>query len=320
VRRITSWRAGTVPTVRVTLLLGMGLVVGCWAGEVALDGRPCPCAVGWTCDDGVCVAAQDASVREGGVAVRDGGDRHDDAGAVDGGRSDAGAAQQDAGDRDAGVDDAGRLDVGPRPIDAGTEPCGALFCASHEVPIDDEWDTTIATGGLTRERAPGRMGMALRARAEDSREAAYAALPAVSGRQLWARFEVYVDELDPPIRTRSTAFYLGDMGGESGLFLHVLPTGEGALLTLADETTPFGSAGDEVPLDTWICVEILVEADSDREAVRLYLDGMARGIFTSERGGLSFYRVVGAGAHASTGASVVYVDDVVVAESRVGCD
>jgi len=84
------------------LALCIGLFSGCAFAPLDLEGRPCPCASGWTCGpDAVCV--RDGRADLGADLV------------IDGGTGDAG--ERDAAVRDAASTDAASTDAG---LDAGT--------------------------------------------------------------------------------------------------------------------------------------------------------------------------------------------------------
>ncbi|MFK7986316.1 MAG: LamG-like jellyroll fold domain-containing protein [Sandaracinaceae bacterium] len=109
------------------------LMTGCVVPGELLDEKPCPCAPGYRCVDGVrCEegAAQDAGTPDAGV-----GDAGTDAATPDAGTPDAGSP--DAGVLDAGLPDAGVPDAGvpdARPPDAG--PPGPIALYSCE-SLDD---------------------------------------------------------------------------------------------------------------------------------------------------------------------------------------
>ncbi|MCB9621664.1 MAG: hypothetical protein H6721_30995 [Sandaracinus sp.] len=124
---------------------------GCFVGSVDLEGRPCPCASGWRCDEArnVCVRGEsDGGTRDGG---RDAGV---DARPVDASRVDASDASDASSDSsvdgstepdaavdagtDAGVDAGidGGIDAG---IDAGPPP-GLLFAEDFEGGGFVRWD------------------------------------------------------------------------------------------------------------------------------------------------------------------------------------
>ena len=91
-------------------------VSSCSLDEVSLDGKGCPCAAGWRCDD-----ARDVCVRRSGDAdageTLDGGHELDGADRLDGGaRMDA--PSTDAGE-DSGTSDASAQDAGHPPIEEG---------------------------------------------------------------------------------------------------------------------------------------------------------------------------------------------------------
>lgn len=270
---------------------------GCVLDDLDYTNRPCPCAEGWTCDE-----ARDVCVR--------------------------GAAS------DGGPFDGGGMDV-PR-TDAG-DLCATgdyLFCDGFEdgelYLTSGPWQIVVpsmGTGfGPTMDRArTGSWSFAARTTSAGQQAAVVSQqLGGVASGELWARTWVYV----PSGQMIDGLIPLSVGNGITG-WVHAL-VGPGSQLTLVVGSNTGGAVPEAYPAtmtyptDAWFCLRLRV-AISDAGSAQLYLGDTAIAMSTSGIDTLPAgdYESVIAGIGYSLPAQQpveIYVDDVAVHTSTLGCD
>lgn len=277
-----------------------GAAAGCVLDDLDYEGRPCPCADGWHCDE-----------RGGppGVCVRDAAD----------------AATADAPGSDVSVRDGGP--------DGGGCPAGELFCDGFEdgdrFVTQGPWELTA--GPPTRGELAATMdetqagAWSLRARTlVDGGQAAVLSqqLGGLTEGELWARAWLYV-----PSGQDIQAVIPLSVGNALTGWVHLLLGPDGTpVLVVGAQPDPIDSypAPTTYPLDAWFCARLQVTIGEAESAVLHLGDtpavSSASGIDTLPAGG---YTSIIAGIGFSLPAQPpmeLYVDDVVVDTREVGCD
>jgi hypothetical protein len=215
---------------------------------------------------------------------------------------------------------------GSGPAPGCPEYPGALFCDGFEDPKLMRWSYSVLMNGTAmRTTARKRSGMAALhattgAAAQDN-AARYAtkALDQQTSGDAWLRFYDYL----PSSTVITTSFSAGVMSELEepyhGFFLIVLPT-----------RVDIGSFGGyftgtaAFPRDRWVCVELHVMIDPADGAFEAFLDSalVARATklntlpdhgYTAAEVGIHY-------ADKDQGPVEIYVDDVVVSRSRIGCN
>lgn len=285
--------------------------LGCSFDPVDLEGKGCPCSPGW-----VCVEAENLCVPR---APRDAG-------------RDALAEDGEAPPADAGVD--GEVP----PIDSGTD-AGLDAGPLDDTSCDDaNADALICDGfeegsgftmwamprGATYAGDPAYRGSyAMQASTSTSMALAYlyGSFPETASGELFARAYLYV-----PASASLGHFPV----------LHLEEGGapyDYAEVRLQDDevraVSKYGGVtttltGGAMPRDRWTCVELRVLIGSPGE-VELYVDGTsvdaATGVTTALSGPYRvFYAGISNRATGQTGNATLYMDEVVLSTSRVGCD
>jgi len=305
--------------VRRAFLLAVLGATACSVPALEGEGKRCPCAPGWVCDEvrDECVsvfATRDAGARDGSVVVRDAG-RSDagrlDAGRFDAGRSDAGPdagnVRQDAGPlgQDAGRDAGGR-DSGP----PGDCPPGAVYCESFESGIRG----TIVGGARLDDARSADGAMSLRSPTFGDYLRAPAAVPDRAALRAWVYW--------PSTSTGSGEVGLVTAGRDESLHL------SGVSLVLNSAGQILGRAGNRLlvwggplPRDTWICLEMV--ADRTTEEMALYVDDTLVFDFVGFDEWTEDGDAVLIGAHEMIepggGGWDLGIDGVVLATARIGC-
>lgn len=321
----------------LTLALACALSAGCTVEELDLSGRACPCVEGWVCDTArdVCVEAVSGMDAGGSDAGRDAGrDAGGDAGGVDAGAVDAGGV-------DAGGDDGGS-DAGPPPVDAGSDAgpprppslCGTThaareFCDSFETGDLSRWTSSDAEGmgritPVTDVVYRGSHAM----RFECPRGCSYAlaGVTLFSGTtptEFWTRAYYYIPSTHPPSIEHLQI-------GDSDFFQSAVAAIWSSSVVNWHAHDYLGGAYHDtsyaVPLDRWVCVEMHVRPHTMGGGVELFwedalvhsdlsLDGAPNAMNTID----SMYTGV-VYKDFDDDTMVVYVDEVVADDSRIGCD
>lgn len=257
----------------VFVSLGMLALAGCYAGELELEGKACPCVAGWVCDEShdVCVRADGAASTDGGAA-RDDGAARDGGGARDASAGDGSTAPIDAGPRDAGPRDGGGApDAGPDSACAGPL-AGALFCDGFEDgpgfaawPYTEVLDGNLAWIDVGAYR--GRGALRARSTAPGGRAYLVGSIAAPDTGDLWLRLYAYF-----PASADLTHFNFAGLGAEGvgGITLYVF----GATLKIwLEEPMSALSTGVDIPIDTWTCIELHTRISDTTGLVELYVDG-----------------------------------------------
>jgi hypothetical protein len=251
--------------------------------------------------------------------------------------ADSGAPSTDAGASDAGPTDAAQRDADPPDdedagaTDAGTfrdcpEHPGVILCDGFEDGSFSRWSYPVVTNGtLGRSTARSHTGAAsLRATtgvAAAGNEARYAAsvLANQKSGHIWMRYYYFV----PSTVTVTSHFSAGVMSEimepYAGFAMLVRPS-------RVDLTTMDGPFQGTMtfPRDRWVCVELHVQIDPQVGLFEGYLDGVlaVSSTPTNTLPGDGFMNAeVGIHyAEANQGPVEVYVDDVMIARTRVPCD
>lgn len=224
--------------------------------------------------------------------------------------------------RDAGAADGGEIIVSP----LCPERPGVAFCDGFEDPDLARWDYTVLNNGtLTRTTARVRSGtaslLATTGPPAEGTVARWATKVLANQRSgdAWLRFYNWV----PGALVVTRHFSVGVMSEltvpYTGFALRILPA-----------RVEIGSGNDAFPgtvtfpRDRWVCVELHVSIDPGVGVYEAYLDGAlvasSPPMNTLPADG---YTVAEVGVHYADpdqGPVEVYVDDVVVANTRIGCD
>ena len=312
----------------------LALIGGCAPGDVDLSPKICPCAVGYYCDSATrrCIegtppdvdAGRDAS--SGDTGVRDAMTGHDaasrDARVPDDGGPDAGAGT-DAG-TDAGID------LGPTRCD--DIHAGAIFCSGMEPPGFADWsegsygDDFAYVGRATSPAFLGAGSLYAESNAGSQRAAAFHlfTVPVTSG-DIYLRVMVYVPS-GWSFPGGSLSFAQVGMYGAPYHQLSLNLTGMGIVsLYVQAEGGNDAIYGVAVPRDTWFCVEGHAQISDAAGVVELFLDGVSQGDRITSFDTLptvGYQRVVAGLPFTDPAFSEIrlYLDEIVVSSTRVGCD
>lgn len=300
------------------------LFTGCVLGDVELEGRPCPCASGWTCDEveSVCVRDLDAGARDGGT--RDGGTR--DAG--DAGREDAGS-ELDGGD-DAGIEDGGPdVDGG---VDAGTDagpPPNILFEEDFERGDFTRWSYRNETNGTVasvNDAASAHAGSRyLRARSSAAGGTAalgYRMGAEYSSGDLWVRVYVRVPSASNLDWGASFAAFGISMPPWDSVSFQVEPD---AVSTYVSTALRYTEGTESIDRDRWHCVVgHLVVGDAPAGSVDAFVDGVAGvrslGLDTLSIEGWSVLEIGLSYTAPEQPPTEIWIDDVTLATTPLGCE
>jgi hypothetical protein len=283
-------------------------------------------------------AGADAGSKAGKPARGGGAGRMDADSGASGAAGEGGSAGRDASpdsgsdllDAATGMSDAGMSDAA-QDDDAGNDdpvscPAHALFCDDFEDPTFSRWSYPVKTNGtLTQSTTRARTGLgSLRATtgaAAAGNEARYATsvLAKQKSGDIWLRYYYYL----PSTVTVTTHFSAGVMSEIIqpywGFALLVRPS----RVDLTSMAGPFQGTLS-FPRDRWVCVELHVRIHPSTGVFEGYLDGalavsstptntLPADGFTNAEVGIHY-------AEAGQGPVEVYVDDVVIAKTRVPCN
>ncbi len=315
----------------------VALAEGCVIPEIDIAGRACPCVEGWRCVDGICVnTAADAAPSDGGL------DAPMDAPIADAPTSDApivdasgdardtstGDAQVDSAVVDSSVDSG--MDTG---MDAGLDETacddlhsGALFCDGFESPGLVAWAETRTTMGsasrstATTYRGDGSLHAETTAGSGRANVIAYE-LGGRSTGELWARFYLYVPSpyavTDINVMTiHEDAVPFGGVG--VGIF-----RGDQPYIYFGTASRTAYAPVATITRDRWTCWQLHVEIGS-RGAADLRIDGVEvaadTDIDTLPSAGFTSI-VTGIGySDPDQVPATVFVDELIIDDSPVGCD
>lgn len=243
----------------------------------------------------------------------------------------------DAGAGDAGVDtsivveDATWVDAGGAVLD--DTACDdvherAILCEGFEAPIaDPPW--RYAYGDVTIVSEPAHRGIgAMRAEITSDLRNAYlqsVELPYITEGEVFARAYFFLPSSSPA--EWLTLLHVEDGGepwrfGQVKLIDGVLSIREGAAPEL---TTAPTQVAEPMPRDRWVCIELRI-AVAEAGAVELFLEGRSIASFDGvDMRPMWGYRTLYAALYEEevrpTGTpSVIYMDEVVVDTTRIGCD
>lgn len=286
----------------------------CVVEPLELDGKRCPCAGDWVCDEprDVCVRRTTMDATSGDARVLD-------------------SATRDAGARDSGPPDLG-IDAGPGPTRCDDVLADALFCdgfedTDPESGVLDPWSFALiidGTGEIATVSDPVRHGArALRATTFEA-----GARAAIGVRQpdlpddgtMWVRMWLY---LPSEVAVDSISLlYIGNDDGSQGLSAQTY--GDGRAAQWIGSADQWHGTETELPRDQWTCLQYRVEiSDTDGE-VELFVDGASAGVFsgvdTLANGG---YAGLEAGIEYTgdaQGPLTLFVDEVAVARDEMPCE
>ena len=311
----------------------LALVAGCAPGDVDLSTKICPCAVGYYCDDATrtCI--------EGTPPGTDGGGR--DASGRDAAPVDA-APSIDAPMLDTGMppvpEDAGGTGTDAATdafVDPGATRCddihaGAIFCSGMEPAGFADWsegnygDDFAFVGRATSPTFLGDGSLYAESNAASQRAAAYNIFttPITSG-DIYLRTMVYLPS-GWSITGASSFAQVGILGAPyHQLSLNVTASGQVSLYFQAEGGSDT-IHGAMLPRDTWFCVEGHAQISDTAGRVELFLDGASQGTITSfdTHPTAGYQRVVAGLPFTATDLTEVrlYLDEIVVSGTRVGCD
>ncbi len=314
------------------LFAGCVLSSGCVLGDVELEGRPCPCAAGWICDDAqnVCVRSdgRDGGTRDGGL--RDGGLR-------DGGPSDGAADAdpfEDAGtERDAGpdarADDGGTEDAG---TDAGTDagpPPNVLFEEDFERGDFTRWSYRNETNGTVTNVNDAEAAHAgaryLRARstsAGGSGALGYRMGAEYSSGDLWVRTYVRVPSTSNLDRGATFAVFGISMPPWDSASFQIEPD---AVSTYVSTTPRYTEGTESLDRDRWHCVVgHIVVGDAPAGSIDVFVDGVAAvrslGLDTLSIEGWSVLEIGVSYTAPEQPPTEIWIDDVTLATTPLGCE
>lgn len=248
-----------------------------------------------------------------------------DAAAGDGSVTDSGSSDGavDAGDGSAG--DGAAADSGVSPL--CPERAGVLFCDGFEDPDFARWSYPVVSNGtLARSTTRVHSGTtALRATtgAAGTGNAARYATKVLAGQtsgEIWVRYYYYL----PSSTVVNSSF-------SAGVASDISPPYDGFFLVVRATRVDIGGMGGPYtgtmafPRDKWTCVELHTKVDASQGYFEAYLDTTlaVRSTLTNTvpAGG---YVTAEVGIHyasdGSQGPVEVYVDDVMVANTRIACD
>lgn len=311
--------AGYVRSAGRVLSAGCVLLAGCVLGDVELDGRPCPCASGWTCDDveNVCVRDRDGGTRDGGT--RDAGD---DAGSnVDGGDADV----MDAGSEDGGPEVDGGVDAG---TDAGP-PANILFEEDFELGDFTRWSYRNETNGTVtnvNDAASAHGGARyLRARstsAGGSGALGYRLGTEYSSGDLWVRTYVRVPSTSNLDRGATFAAFGISMPPWDSASFQIEAT---AVSTYVSTASRYDEGTESLDRDRWQCViGHLVVGDAPAGSIDVFVDGVAAvrsiGLDTLSVEGWSVLEIGVSYTAPEQPPTEIWIDDITVATTPLGCE
>lgn len=311
--------------VAVALLL---VAFGCSFDEVELSGKACPCASGWVCDPAtlLCVPLLPA---DGGLDAT-----RADAAAIDAPTSDRAMpptdapgldAGPDAGPRDSGFDggpiDAG-LDAGP-PDPTGCDDlhAGALLCDGFESDADfAEWTENRGASETMTPVYRGDWAMRATSSTSDNTNYVFERFTDVTSGELFVRTYVYLPSGSP---AEHLVLAQLEEGGAPWDYAHVALRSGALRVGHRKGSTYVYRDGPPMPRDRWVCLELRVEVAS-AGTVQMFVDGASAASFSADtnlsRPYSTFYIGISYRGSSQTGTANVYMDEIVLSRSRIGCD
>ena len=320
----------------LVIALGAACILGCTAGDVDLGGKECPCATGWYCDrpSRTCrpgLPPDDAGPDDAGPDDAGPGD----AGGIDAARNDGGrdAGPRDASSTDAGTDGGGGADggsdAGPGDTQCDDVHAGAIFCDGLEAEGFAAWSNTAMTDGFigraTDETFLGAGSMYAQSDAASGRALARYVFPTRygSGDELFVRGWIYIPS-DVSIAGGFTFLQLSELGSPFHHLSLSVSSSDSLNLFFNSEGAAENLFGGTVPRDAWFCAEARVLLHDTSGEVEYWLDDVPQGMMsamdTLPAGG---YERLLAGIVFSSPtqpSARVYLDEIVVDTSRIGCD
>jgi len=304
----------------------------CVLSDVSLDGRRCPCAEGWRCDEArdVCVPGSAAPVDAGADAAGDAGSSPD-----------AGDGRDGATTMDADTPDAGPVptDGGPGTPDAGTdagtdagpdsticdELVGVIFCDGFEDGFAHwGWRTetagTVTAGTSTVYRGAAALYASttdLSGKASITSELG----TTVSSGALYVRAYVYVPS--SVVSTGISFLFVGEaVAPYAGIAFEITGAGR-ASVYIGPLDREAAGAHVPMPRDRWVCATLTLDV-GDTGRARAAIDGVSTVdealIDVLPAGGLSRVTTGIEWSSPTQMSADVYVDEVVVSTSPIPCD
>lgn len=319
------------------------LTTACTLEDVTLEGKSCPCAPGWHCDEAreVCLPGDGPGGRDAGT---DGRASDPDAGGMDAASGDASSMDAPGGDaappdgaKDAGPEDgaAGDAPVDAPPPDAGPDESvcddalsGAVFCDGFEDGAGfAAWDMVGTTDGTVDwvtdrvYRGGGAMRAEITAAGGKARVLSYS-VPSLRSGDLWMRAYFYL-----PSGYAYSGFNLVAFHEETDPWHGMTyAVGSTARPYIWFDEPYYGESAPAlaIPRDRWTCLQLHIVLSDTAGSVRAYVDGALAVSFdavdTTPAGG---YDNMFAGityAKPTQGNVVVYVDEIAVGTSPLPCD
>jgi hypothetical protein len=310
--------------VRWPVVLALVAVAACSFEDVDLDGKTCPCAAGWECDPGTlrCVPL---APRDGGFDARlVDGDTPPDAPARDG-RVPIDAPGVDAppvidADLDAPFD--GGFDAGPDETGCDDVHAGAMLCDGFEAGAGfPDWWMNRGAAYATDPVYRGNYSILVHSSVASTLAYLYESFEEVTSGELYGRAYVYV---------------ASDQTAESLVILHLEESGspydyaelqiQGGVLRVGARNRTAGFEyvnGPPMPRDRWVCIE-LGFAIGTSATIELSVDGVPAASLPHDTTRTMPWRILYAGisnrGSAQTGTVELYMDEIVLSRSPIGCD
>ncbi len=295
-------------------LLALFVLGGCFVGELDIGNKSCPCADGFRCD-----TDRDVCVRELPDAATNG---------LDAGPNGVDASRSDA----SGTDAASGIDSGGTPLDETS--CddvhqSAIFCDGFEsgAPMV-EWDgVSTELGGIARwtDTMPYRGVGSFESRTSQPSARGYlekVGLGAHTSGTIHVRTYIYLSSATRITHGTIMLFAQG-VSPWHGVALEILDTGEPVLFIESLDLDVFTPARLSLPFDRWFCAELEVGIDAAGH-VALSVDGAEvvrrTGLNTVVSPGYDILNIGVSWSESTNNEALVFLDEVVVASSPIGCD
>lgn len=209
------------------------------------------------------------------------------------------------------------------------DQAGALFCSGFELPDLSEWDERIVVnaGQVSQSeelRRSGRGALHASSTAASSTGAVSVEFPRVDAGELFLRTYIYVpadvDTMTPNV------MFLGDVPAPDPFKGVDFNFEGGAPEIFVPENDPnrFTSSLLVIPRDEWFCYQVRILLSEDEGSVTIRVNGElgldATGIDTLPPGGMHLLRAGVDWSSKQETRFALYLDDLVLSTSEIGCE
>jgi len=214
-------------------------------------------------------------------------------------------------------------------VDPGCQAKDAIFCSGFERPDLSDWDETVvqasAAVGQTEELSrSGRGALVATSSNEESAAVVSVEFPALRDGELFLRVFLYVPD---GIETKTTnILFIGDLPAPDPFKGVDFNFEAGAPEIFTPENSPdrYTSTTLVIPRDRWFCYQVRLVISEDDGIAQVAVDGTLAldqaGLDLLPPGGIHLLRAGVDWSSLQTTPFAIYMDDLVLSSTLVGCD